>query len=186
MLFLIDGYNLLFAEGMIRGRAGPTGLEKARLGLLGMLKGAFGDEAGKVTVVFDAAKAPPGLEPEQDYHGIHVLFAKPGEQADDLIERLILHDSAPRQVSVVSNYHRIQQAARHRHCEVMSCGDFLDLVERRRRQRPPARPQSESGKPESVSRGETQHWLREFGGLDNDPDFKAAFDPFDFEEKPGS
>ena len=51
-IYLIDGYNLLHAMGILHGRTGPTGLEKARLGLLGLLKGAYGDEASAVTVVF--------------------------------------------------------------------------------------------------------------------------------------
>ena len=35
MHYLIDGYNLLYAMGVIHGRLGPAGLEKARLRLLG-------------------------------------------------------------------------------------------------------------------------------------------------------
>ena len=55
MLYLIDGYNLLHAMGVLRGRVGPTGLEKARRRLLGLLHGSYGDESCRVTVVFDAA-----------------------------------------------------------------------------------------------------------------------------------
>ena len=45
MFYLIDGYNLLFALGVLRDRTGPEKLEKARLRLLGFLHSAHGDEA---------------------------------------------------------------------------------------------------------------------------------------------
>src|SRR5262245_11737319 len=109
---LIDGYNLCYAMGVIRNRARPTGLQKGRQRLLGLLAGAYGDEAPQVTVVFDAAKAPAGVPEEEAYQGIQVRYAIHNEQADDLIENLIHHHSAPRQLTVVSDDHRIQQAAR--------------------------------------------------------------------------
>src|SRR5258708_7083624 len=102
MRYLIDGYNLLHAMGMIHGRAGPQGLEKARLRLLGLLHGTFGDQTSTVTVVFDAAGAPPGAKDQHDFQGIHVHFAVHQKEADELIEDLIRHDAAPRQLTVVS------------------------------------------------------------------------------------
>src|SRR5689334_17692648 len=136
MLYLIDGYNLLHAMGVARRRMGPDGLEQARQNLLGVLHGAFGDESANVTVVFDAAKPPPGAPAETDYHGIHVRFAIGLAAADDLIELLIRKASAPRHLTVVSDDHRLQKAARHRRCVVSGCGDFLSELERRRKPPP--------------------------------------------------
>jgi predicted RNA-binding protein with PIN domain len=181
MTFLIDGYNLLHAMGVLHGRTGPTGLEKARAALLGLLRGAHGDEAAGITVVFDSNKTPPGATELQNYHGITVRFAIHEEEADDLIESLIHHDSAPRHLTVVSDDHRIQQAARRRHCTVLSCGDYLDWLTRHRRRRT-HRPTDQPTKPEGVSREETQHWLREFAELADDPGLKELSDPFDFNE----
>ena len=159
MLYLIDGYNLLHAMGVLHGQVGPTGLEKARLTLLGRLHGALGEAAAQVTVVFDAAHAPHGVAEEQSYHGIQVLFAVQQEQADDLIEDLIRRHSVPRRLTVVSDDHRIQLAARRRHCTVMKCADFLDEVERQRHDRPqPPAPI----KPETISEDEAAEWLRTF------------------------
>lgn len=182
MLYLIDGYNLLHVMGVLPGRVGPAGLQKTRLALLGRLRGAFGEDTGQITVVFDAAKPAPGAVEIQDYHGIQVRFAIHQEQADDLIELLIRQDSNPRQLTVVSDDHRVQKAARRRHCPVLGCGEFLDWLDRRRKKKT-RRTTDASAKPEGVSREETQHWLREFGDLERDPDFKEAFDPFDFDEK---
>jgi predicted RNA-binding protein with PIN domain len=182
MLYLVDGYNLLHAMGVLQGRVGPAGLEKSRIRLLGLLHGAMGDESGLVTVVFDAAKAPPGANEEQEYHGIQVRFAVGEFEADDLIEKLIHQASAPKQLSVVSDDHRIQAAARRRRCTVLGCGDFLDWLDRHRQEKHKSPVDESAAKPEGSSRSETQHWLREFGDLESDPDFKEAFNPFDFGE----
>lgn len=182
MLFLIDGYNLLHALGVLPKRTAARGLEAARGRLLGLLRGSYGDDAWQVTVVFDAARAPPGAEAEQTYHGIQVRFAVGEFQADDLIEKLIRKASAPKQLTVVSDDHRIQQAARRRRCTVMGCAAYLQQLERQRRPvRPKSKPETPA-KPETASSEDTQFWLKEFGGLDDDPDFKEAFNPFDFEE----
>jgi len=182
MLYLIDGYNLLHQSGVLHGRVGPTGLHKARLALLGRLRGAFAGQPGQITVVFDAAQAPRGAVEVQDYHGIQVRFAVHHEQADDLIELLVRQASAPRQLTLVSDDHRVQKAGQRRHCRVLGCAAFLDWLER---QRTPAKkpPPDAAAKPEGVSRAETQHWLREFADLEHDPDFKEAFNPFDFDEE---
>jgi uncharacterized protein len=171
--YLIDGYNLLYAMGLLHGRAGPHALEKARLALLGRLCGCHGAEAAAVTVVFDGAGAPPWAVPEQDYQGVRVYFALDGE-ADDLIEDLIRRDAAPRQLTVISDDRRIRQAARRRRCPVLGCMDYLDERDRaRRRVAPPAEP----AKPDGVSRDEAERWRREFADLADDPQLREALGP---------
>ena len=176
MLYLIDGYNLLYAMGvLLPGRTGPHVLEKARLRLLGLLHGAYGARSADVTVVFDAKHALPGVPEARDYQGIHVAFAVHEAEADDLIEELIRRASVPQQLTVVSNDHRIQQAARRRHCVVQRCGDFLDWLEGAHRPRPA--PPREDAKPDHVSAEDAQRWLREFADLADDPALAELFDP---------
>lgn len=167
MSYLIDGYNLLYSLGRARKRMGPSELERARVRLLDLLAGAMGDEAGRLTVVFDAAHAPPGVLAEQIYKRIHVLYAIRENQADDRIEELIRRDSAPQKLTVVSDDHRLQQAARRRHCGVMKCMEFLDFLDQQRH-RPPAAPPPVATKPEKVSAEETEQWLRVFGDRADD------------------
>ncbi|HTU89431.1 MAG TPA: NYN domain-containing protein [Gemmataceae bacterium] len=174
MRYLIDGYNLLHAMGLLCGKVGPHGLEKARLALLGRLCGELGDDARSVTVVFDASRAPPDAVEEDDYQGIHIRYALEAE-ADDVIETLIQREATPRQLTVVSDDHRIQQAGRRRRCGVRGCLDYLDEMESRRHSKP-AQPEA-SLKPEGVSSAEAQHWLREFADLANDPKWRAALGP---------
>jgi hypothetical protein len=178
---LIDGYNLLHAMGVMRGRLGPTGLEKARLRLLGLLRGAYGDDAATVTVVFDAAGAPAGATEVQNHRGIHVHFAVHEREADDLIENLIRHDSAPRRLTVVSDDHRIREAARRRHCTVLTCAAYLEWLDRQRRGRRAPPPETNT-KPAGVSAEEAAYWLREFADLEDDPNLKELLDPREFFE----
>jgi predicted RNA-binding protein with PIN domain len=180
MLYLIDGYNLLHAMGVARRRMGKDGLERARQNLLGLLHGSFGDESGNVTVIFDAARPPPGVPAELDYRGIHVRFAIGMAAADDLIELLIRKASVPRHLTVVSDDHRIQQAARRRRCVVSDCGDFLQALERRRQ--PPAAAAEQPVKPAEVSPEEARHWLNEFADLADDPALKELQEPPEFFE----
>jgi predicted RNA-binding protein with PIN domain len=183
MLYLIDGYNLLHAMGVMRPRMGRTGLERARGRLLGLLAGVYEAEASCVTVVFDAAAAPRDAEREQHHRGITVRFAVDEEEADDLIEHLIRKASAPKQLTVVSDDHRIQQAATRRRCNVMRCEAYLNWLDsHRRRQAEGKKPTDVPAKPEGVSRSETQRWLREFADLADDPQMKELFEPFDFEK----
>jgi hypothetical protein len=179
MVYLIDGYNLLHAMGILRPRMGPAGLECARRRLLAMLHAGQASRTDRTTVVFDAAHPPPGVPVEQTYHDIQVLFAVGWENADDLIEQMIRKASAPRQLVVVSDDHRIQRAARRRRCTVQSCADYMDLLARQRPRRSP--PPAGESKPA----GDTQYWLDEFADLQDDPEFKELFEPFDFEADSG-
>jgi predicted RNA-binding protein with PIN domain len=176
MRFLIDGYNLLHAMGVLHGRLGPSGLGRARLRLLALLRNTYGPAAATVTVVFDAADPPPDLPAEQHHHGIQVLFAVSQDEADDLLELLIRKASTPKNVTVVSDDRRVQQAARRRKCLAMRCHDFLDSLARERR------PQGNSAvdppvKPSAPSINETDQWLTEFAELGEDPKWKELFEP---------
>jgi predicted RNA-binding protein with PIN domain len=184
MFYLIDGYNLLHAMGILGGAVGPAGLERARLNLLGVLRGAHGPEAEKVTVVFDAADPPRGLPARFDYQGLHVAFAVDQEQADDLIEELIRQEAAPKNLTVVSDDRRVQQAARRRNCVAQGCEEYLRSLQTKRLANRP-KTDSASLKPHAVSDAETRHWLDEFADLAEDPGLKELFGPAEFLEKEG-
>jgi uncharacterized protein len=170
MRYLIDGYTLLHATGDLVGRTGrPHGLEKARLALLGRLIALHGDDVGCVTIVFDARNAPPGAESQHDYKGVHVLYAL-REEADDLIETLIRQESSPRQLTIVSDDHRLKDAARRGKCSCVGCLDYLEQIGR-----PTSLPPIVDGtvKPQALSAEETQRWLAEFADLADDPKLKG-------------
>jgi predicted RNA-binding protein with PIN domain len=178
--YLIDGYNLLYTMGVLGGPVGPGGLEKARLRLLGLLHGAFAKEASLVTVVFDASGAAAGASGEVNFHGVHVVFSLGKKEADDVIEQFIGEASSPKSMHVVSDDHRIQQAAKRRQCVVMGCEEFLLWLDQYRQQQ---RTQTAllPEKQEKLSEEEMQRWLAEFGDLEKDPSLREAFEKYDFE-----
>ena len=179
MAWLIDGYNLLHAMGVLNGRVGPNGLEQARQRLLGLLHATHA-ETDDVTVVFDAARAPAGAVEVRHFKNIQIRFAVAQAEADDLIEELIQQTATPRKLTVVSNDHRIQQTARRRPCHVLGCEEYLTWIDRRRGRRRPAA--EAPAKPQRSTAAETEHWLQEFAGLENEPSWKEIFNAYEFEQ----
>jgi predicted RNA-binding protein with PIN domain len=142
----------------LRARAWP----RFRQRLLDHLQTKSTASSGSVTIVFDAARPPVGAPAEEDHQGLHIRFAVGYPSADDLIEELVQAESAPAQLTVVSDDRRIRDAARRRGCRELGCLDYLESLERAS----PATPAVEepNGKPENVAPEEREHWLREFGG----------------------
>jgi uncharacterized protein len=173
MPFVIDGYNLLHAMGLLGGPVGPNQLAKARAGLIGLAAAVH--VAEPATIVFDARRAPADIATEAVHGLVRVEYAT-GEEADDRIEWLIAHDPAPKRLVIVSDDHRLQQAAKRRGCPSWKCDEYLDWVEKERRNRR-IRPAIE--KPADMGPLETERWLAAFGDLDHDPAWDELFGPFD-------
>ena len=125
MKILIDGYNLLHASGIFGGVRGARGFEASRQALLDELARLLGAAAGGVTVVFDAADAPPGLPDRSIHEGISVRFARGYESADALIEELIDEHTAPTGLTVVSADNRVIAAARRRRAKPAASGESV-------------------------------------------------------------
>ena len=90
MRTLIDGYNLMYALGLLGKRLGPDGFRKVRTRFLNDLAAAMGAVAAhQTTVVFDATDPPGHLPSESTHKGLTVIYAVGDESADDRIERLI-------------------------------------------------------------------------------------------------
>lgn len=164
MRVVIDGYNMLYAIGRLTPRLPRTALEGARRWLLEQLR-ARNAPGADVTVVFDGGTGPPGRGGRDDELGFRVLFSH-RESADDVIEGLIDADLSPRSLTVVSNDHRLQQAARRRGCDVLGC---LDYYEQDRRTPPPKPAAEPPAKPESSSPEDVERYLRAFGDAGDDP-----------------
>ena len=164
MRYLIDGYNLLFSTGRLTARAGRGSLESSRKWLLVEVVRWHGTQSADVTVVFDAAGAPPGTPTSVDHGDVRVRFAR-GETADDLIEDLIRDESAPRLLTVVSDDNRIKEAARRRGCVVMGCLDYCERWGQPRRAE--AVPAVEPANPDTMSERERQDWLEAFKDVED-------------------
>lgn len=178
MAILIDGYNLLHATSIVGRGLGPRGLERSRTALLNFVAASVPpEELPRTTVVFDAENAPPGLPRTVDHSGITVLFATGYDGADSLIEELILADSAPRQLVVVSSDHRLQRAARRRRAKAVDSDVWYTAMLARRRTHDTSEPNS--AKPRAGGAADVEFWQRKVSeeGLD-DESLQGPGDPF--------
>jgi uncharacterized protein len=163
MGLVIDGYNLLHASGILGRGVGPGSLERSRRALLNFLAESLDEaELARTVVVFDARDPPPLLPRTTKHRGMTVRFADPGSDADAAIEALILSDSAPRRLTVVSSDHRLHRAARRRRAKAIDSDQWYAQVLRARIAR--VRRRSPNLKPTDLpSDAEVQFWLRQFG-----------------------
>lgn len=170
MDYLIDGYNVMHHVGLLQAKAqlGPRELERARISFLGTVRARFAQGREKLIVVLDARGAVGHEQQALDYQGIQVQFTR-FEEADDWMEEQIARWATPHNLTVVSNDHRVQNAARARRCVVMGCLDFWEMLKER-----PDKP--ESVQPDRthqrLSQQEQEEWLREFADLADDPAFR--------------
>lgn len=160
MPLLIDGYNLMYGAGIVGQGRGPGGLERSRYALIREVAAGLNDaERATTTIVFDAAGAPPGLPSTIVSDGVLVRFAKGYEDADELLEELIVADHAPRKLTVVSSDHRVQRAAKRRRATAVDSDVWYERFMRDRRAA-----QEEhvaSAKPQAVvDDDEVQFWLQ--------------------------
>ena len=163
MSILIDGYNLLHASGILPGGFGPSTLERSRQALLNFLLHSLEErELTRTTIVFDSNDAPPGLPDTMKHGAITVYFARGYENADAMIEELILRDSAPRQLTVVSSDHRIQRAARRRRAGAVDSDVWYSDVCRRRAEQREEQPVKPVASPMAEPDRDTiDYWIRQ-------------------------
>ena len=164
---IIDGYNVMYAAGMARLKAVPGELERRRNQFLRYVAGRLSEkERERTTVVFDASDAPSFVTRHATVDGIEVLFARPGGDADSLIEELVAAHSAPRQVRVVSSDRRLQTAARRRRGRFVDSPTFLDELEHKLPEQHARRPRQLDQKfGGEISERETERWLEIFGDI---------------------
>ncbi|MGO8903193.1 MAG: NYN domain-containing protein [Isosphaeraceae bacterium] len=185
MLWLIDGYNLMHAAGVLGSDLiSREAFRRKRRRFLNTIADAMGAErAHETTVVFDASTPPSDFPLESSYKGMTLIFALEDESADARIERLIAAHSAPKSLTVVSSDRQIRQAATRRRARTLSADEFLDLLERfqsRRRQEKLAQNHSPvpfTDRDLPLSAEEVAYWLAEFRELDAASETRDAFAP---------
>jgi predicted RNA-binding protein with PIN domain len=181
MRWLIDGYNLMHAQGALPGKEiGREAFRRKRRRFLNELASALGSQRALETmVVFDASAPPQDFGLETTYKGLSVVFAVGDENADARIERLIAEHSAPRSLTVVSSDRRIRRASARRRAISLSADEFLDELDRYRSQSDRAKagqaPVPDDSEPLSPS--ESEHWRQAFQDLDASPEISEAFTP---------
>ena len=178
MRTLIDGYNLMFAGGLLGRKLGPDGFRKVRHRFLNDLAATLDPvEAHLTTVVFDARSAPLDVPAATRHKGLTVLFAVDVDTADDRIEDLIAAHSSPKILTVVSSDHRIQKAATRRKAKVLSADDYWTRMDtlKERKVRAPSPADDETDRREAPSALEASYWLAEFRDVAESDEARQAF-----------
>lgn len=164
MTLLIDGYNLLHASGLLGRGRGKGVLESARQALLNFLANSLPEaDVPRTTVVFDAHEAPWGALRRSNIMGISVIFGSSELDADSVIEQLILADTAPKRLTVVSSDHRLHRAAKRRKATPVDSDQWFRDVIRARAARQQPNPDIVIKPDGPFTEGEVDYWLRHFG-----------------------
>lgn len=130
MRWLIDGYNVCFAVGLLSPNVKEDDLRCGRIGLLSAVREGLPEEAVRETVVVFDSRVEIDLpeEPEVAAFPGQVRFAAKYREADDLIEELIRREPRPEKLTVVSTDSRIAKAAKRRRAISMTSEAWWDAL----------------------------------------------------------
>ena len=158
MAYVVDGNNVMGqTPGWHRDKA------RSRRALLEKLAAFSRLKQARVTVVFDGA--PDNAAPEGSaFHGVKVLYAERGSDADTRIQRLVETATDPRGLTIVTSDRHLAFLVRSRGAVVIRSGQFRMQIERML----DSAPGVEDG--EQFEIGDVQAWLRYFGSLPQDDD----------------
>lgn len=160
MRYLIDGYNLMYALGLVRRNGGRAGWERSRQTMLDWLADRLGKDAGNTTVIFDAQNSLGGMI-EEPHRGLRVIRDR-GRTADDLIEDTLKEERSPETLTVVSNDARVREAAVRRGCGVQRCSEYIDGLVNATTPRAPFVDYDEKEET-PMSPEEAAEWIKVFG-----------------------
>jgi len=125
---LVDGYSLLHSWPQLAPRK-PRHSAAAREELIRVL-GQYGDASGTpITVVFDGAGAPPGTPKMPSTPELEILYSKPGQTADDVIERAAHRLSEFGEVLVVTDDYAERDTVLSLGGMASSCLNFIQTLE---------------------------------------------------------
>jgi len=123
MPYIVDGNNVMAQTvGLHQDKAG------ARRRLIHDLVRFVAVQRIKLKVVFDGA--PDEEFPEgRKYKGVHILYARPGSDADSRIMELVTKASHKRDLVIVTSDRALASFVKHQGARTMYSGEFRRLLE---------------------------------------------------------
>jgi hypothetical protein len=121
MHVIVDGYNVLASAGRLSGH-----LESARETLVQDLAAYRHRKNHLITVVFDGWQQGQPTEQREHRAGVHVIYSKRGERADQVIQRMAREYGAD--CAVVSSDHEVANVARAYGAFVMGAREFTEKL----------------------------------------------------------
>jgi predicted RNA-binding protein with PIN domain len=160
-MFLIDGYNLLFAGGRVR----RDRLPEARKALLHALARYCEVCGQKARIIFDYSQGPP---PSRARLGaVEVCFTPKGVSADEEILGMIEGTSDRTAFTLVTSDREVADPARKKSVKVIGSESFrreMEKVLKDAEEKTDEAPEKGKG----LGAGEVDYWMRQFGLRDED------------------
>ncbi len=126
---LVDGYNIILAWPELKDIA-KDNMDSARTRLLDLLGKYRGMRKCHVIAVFDAYRVQRKSEDVLDYGGVHVVFTREAQTADEYIEKFA-HDNRKKYDITVATSDNLQQIIiLGAGCSVISAGDLKEEIAR--------------------------------------------------------
>ena len=132
---LVDGYNIIHAWESLKSILEDTGvsrdrqslsLEAARYKLLDMMSEYRVLKGTEVIVVFDAYNVRGHFTEKMDYMGVHVVYTKEAETADQYIARFTLENSKNLDITVATSDGLVQLIIRGENSKMLSARQLED------------------------------------------------------------
>lgn len=153
---IIDGYNVIHADGQLKGVA-KRDLQEARRQLVGRLMRYLEQKNLQITLVFDGHGGMTDVDIEIPGR-LQVLFSSAGQSADEVILEILETSSNPRQYIVVtSDMADIGRSARAMGVDIIASKSFLSRIRRKEQETGDRR--SKGGPVDDID-----YWLEKFGG----------------------
>jgi predicted RNA-binding protein with PIN domain len=161
-LYLFDGYNVINKIPELK-LFFPKELQRARESLVDYIacRRARLGPGSEITVVFDARKGSHDLMRQQTVRGIKLLFAEPGQEADDLIISEVRHKHQDQRITVVTDDNRIGNNIRVYHAVLLSVSQYILLVNKKEKLHGRIQPRA-THKIDAVDGGDITDELKKF------------------------
>ncbi len=127
---LVDGYNIIHAWDELKMYLsdGPVGMDSAKYKLLDILSEYKVLRDTEIIVVFDAYKAKGHVTEKMDYLGIHIVYTKEAETADQYIAKFTMQNANDLDITVATSDGMVQLIIRGERSRLMSARDLLEDV----------------------------------------------------------
>ena len=102
MHLIIDGYNVMHALPVEKEWPGKASKDR-RAFFIERVCAYLGRRSHRATLVFDGTRGGEDMGGHETHGGLEVLYSRRGEEADDIIKRMLEESGNPRDVLVVSS-----------------------------------------------------------------------------------
>ncbi|MBQ9606153.1 MAG: TetM/TetW/TetO/TetS family tetracycline resistance ribosomal protection protein [Lachnospiraceae bacterium] len=127
---LVDGYNIIHAWDELKMYLsdGSIGMDSAKYKLLDIMSEYRVLRDTEIIVVFDAYKAKGHVTEKMDYLGVHIVYTKEAETADQYIARFTIQNAKDLDITVATSDGMVQLIIRGEGSRLMSARDLLEDV----------------------------------------------------------